>query len=128
MATTKLTKKAFIDALKSMTLLEINELVEGLKEEFGIDPTAVAVAGPAQASGPSAQAEEKDSFNVVLKDHGANKIAIIKIVRTVTGLGLAEAKTLVETAGAVIKEGLNKDDANKLLEELKANGATAELK
>ncbi len=125
---TKLTKKAFIDALKTMTLLEINELVEGLKEEFGIDPTAVAVAGPAAGASTGAAAEEKDSFNVVLKEHGPNKIAIIKIARTVTGLGLAEAKALVETAGAVLKEGLNKEEANKLLEELKANGATAELK
>lgn len=122
----KLTKDAFVKALKEMTLVEINDLVEGLKEEFGIDPTAVAVAGPAQAG--AAQAEEKTSFNVVLKETGANKIAVIKVVRGATGLGLAEAKTLAETAGATIKEGLSKEDATKLAEEFKAAGAVVELK
>lgn len=122
----KLTKKEFIDALKEMSLVEINELVEGLKEEFGIDPTAVAVAGP--AAGAGAAAEEKTSFDIILKDFGSNKIAIIKIVRTLTGLGLAEAKTLVETAGATLKTGVAKDEAEKVKKELEEAGAKVELK
>lgn len=120
----KLTKEAFVEALKEMTLLEINELVEGLKEEFGIDPTAVAAAGP--AAGAEA-AEEKSEFDVILKDFGAKKIAVIKVVREATGLGLADAKTLTETADAVIKEALDKDAAEELKGKLEEAGATVEL-
>jgi large subunit ribosomal protein L7/L12 len=122
----KLTKQAFVDALKEMSLLEIKELVEGLKEEFGIDPTAVAAA-PAAGAGAEA-AEEKTDFDVILKTFGSNKIAVIKVVRTATGLGLAEAKTLSETADAVIKQGLKKEDADALKAELEEAGATVELK
>src|SRR5690606_10188200 len=106
----KLTKQAFVEALKEMTLLEIKELVDGLKEEFGIDPTAVAAAGPAAVEAVA----EKTEFDVVLKNFGANKIAVIKVVREATGLGLAEAKTLTETADAKIKESLSKEDAEAL--------------
>jgi len=123
----KLTKKAFVDALKEMTLLEIKELVDGLKEEFGIDPTAVAVAGPA-AGAAAPEAEEKTDFNVVLKTFGANKIAVIKVIREVTGLGLAEAKTMAETADAVVKENAKKDDAEAIKNKLVEAGATVELK
>lgn len=122
----KLTKAAFIEALKEMSLLEIKELVDGLKEEFGIDPTAVAAA-PAGGAGEAA-AEEKTDFDVILKSFGGNKIAVIKVVRTATGLGLADAKTLTETADAVIKEGLKKEDADALKAELEEAGATVELK
>ena len=122
----KLTKQAFVDALKEMSLLEIKELVEGLKEEFGIDPTAVSAA-PAAGAGAEA-AEEKTDFDVILKTFGSNKIAVIKVVRTATGLGLAEAKTLSETADAVIKQGLKKEDADALKAELEEAGATVELK
>ncbi|MGA0351581.1 MAG: 50S ribosomal protein L7/L12 [Acholeplasmataceae bacterium] len=122
----KLTKAAFIEALKEMSLLEIKELVDGLKEEFGIDPTAVAAA-PAGGAGEAA-AEEKTDFDVVLKTFGTNKIAVIKVVRGATGLGLADAKTLTETADAVIKEGLKKEDAEALKAELEEAGATVELK
>jgi large subunit ribosomal protein L7/L12 len=121
----KLTKAAFIDALKEMSLLEIKALVDGLKEEFGIDPTAVSAA---PASGAAVVAEEKTDFNVVLKSFGANKIAVIKVVRTATGLGLAEAKTLTETVDGVVKEGIKKEDAEALKAELEAAGATVELK
>ncbi|VEU80196.1 50S ribosomal protein L7/L12 [Haploplasma axanthum] len=120
----KLTKEAFVEALKEMTLLEIKELVDGLKEEFGIDPTAVAAAGPAAAE----VVEEKTEFNVVLKTFGANKIAVIKVVREATGLGLADAKTLAETADAVVKENLNKEAAEALKAKLEEAGATVELK
>ncbi|MDY0277212.1 MAG: 50S ribosomal protein L7/L12 [Acholeplasma sp.] len=121
----KLTKDAFVAALKEMTLLEIKDLVDGLKEEFGIDPTAVAAAGPAVAA---EAAEEKTEFNVVLKTFGTNKIAVIKVVREATGLGLADAKTLAETPDAVVKEALNKAAADELKAKLEEAGATVELK
>lgn len=121
----KLTKAAFIDALKEMSLLEIKALVDGLKEEFGIDPTAVSAA---PAAGAAAVAEEQTEFNVILKSFGTNKIAVIKVVRTATGLGLAEAKVLTETADGVVKEGIKKEDAEALKAELEAAGATVELK
>jgi large subunit ribosomal protein L7/L12 len=122
----KLTKAAFIEALKEMTLLEIKELVNGLKEEFGIDPTAVAAAPAAGAA--AAVVEEKTEFNVILKTFGANKIAVIKVVRELTGLGLADAKTLTETADAVIKEKIKKDEAEAIKQKLQDAGATVEVK
>jgi len=121
----KLTKAAFIEALKEMTLLEIKELVDGLKEEFGIDPTAVAAAPAAAAA---AVEEEKTEFNVILKTFGANKIAVIKVVREATGLGLADAKALTETPDALIKENIKKEDAEALKQSLQDAGATVEIK
>ncbi|MGI6787501.1 MAG: 50S ribosomal protein L7/L12 [Acholeplasmataceae bacterium] len=121
----KLTKEQFVEALKEMTLLEIKELVDGLKEEFGIDPTAVAVAGPAAAV---EEVEEKTEFDVVLKNFGANKIAVIKVVREITGLGLADAKKVTETPDSVLKEKIRKDDAQAIKEQLEAAGATVEIK
>jgi len=121
----KLTKAAFVEALKEMTLLEIKDLVDGLKEEFGIDPTAVSAAPTAAAA---VVEEEKTEFNVILKTYGANKIAVIKVVREVTGLGLADAKTLTETADAVIKEKIKKEDAEALKTALQDAGATVEIK
>jgi len=120
----KLTKEAFVEALKEMTLLEIKELVDGLKEEFGIDPTAVAAA----AAPVAAAAEEKTEFDVILKTFGTNKIAVIKIVREATGLGLADAKKLTETADALIKEKVSKEDAEALKTKLQDAGATVEVK
>lgn len=122
----KLTKAAFIEALKEMTLLEIKDLVDGLKEEFGIDPTAVAAAPAAGAA--AAAVEEKTEFNVILKTFGANKIAVIKVVRELTGLGLADAKTLTETADAVIKEKIKKEEAEAVKQQLQDAGATVEIK
>ncbi|MBN2268233.1 MAG: 50S ribosomal protein L7/L12 [Acholeplasmataceae bacterium] len=121
----KLTKAAFIEALKEMTLLEIKDLVDGLKEEFGIDPSAVSAAPAAAAA---AVEEEKTEFNVILKTFGANKIAVIKVVRAVTGLGLAEAKTLTETPDALIKENVKKEEAETLKTALQDAGATVEIK
>lgn len=121
----KLTKAAFIEALKEMTLLEIKDLVDGLKEEFGIDPTAVAAAPAASAA---AAVEEQTEFNVILKTFGANKIAVIKVVRELTGLGLADAKTLTETADAVIKEKIKKEEAEAIKQQLQDAGATVEIK
>jgi large subunit ribosomal protein L7/L12 len=121
----KLTKQAFIEALKEMTLLEIKDLVDGLKEEFGIDPTAVSAAPAASAV---VEVEEKTEFDVILKTFGANKIAVIKVVREVTGLGLADAKTLTETPNAVVKEKVKKVDAEALKTALQDAGATVEIK
>ena len=106
-----------IEEVKAMTVLELNDLVKALEEEFGV--SAAVAAAPA--------AEEKTEFDVVLKDIGPNKIAIIKVVREATGLGLADAKKAVESMG-VIKENAPKADAEELVAKLKENGATAELK
>ena len=118
-----------IEEVKAMTVLELNELVKALEAEFGVSAAAPvaagAVAGAAAEAAPAA--EEKTEFDVVLKDIGPNKIAIIKVVREATGLGLADAKKAVEAMG-VIKENAPKADAEALVAKLKENGATAELK
>ena len=115
-----------IEEVKAMTVLELNELVKALEAEFGVS-AAVAAAPAAGAAEAAPAAEEKTEFDVVLKDIGANKIAIIKVVREATGLGLADAKKAVESMG-VIKEAMPKADADALVAKLKDNGATAELK
>ena len=117
-----------IEEVKAMTVLELNELVKALEAEFGVSAAVAAapVAGGAAAEAAPAE-EEKTEFDVVLKDIGANKIAIIKVVREATGLGLADAKKAVESMG-VIKEAMPKADAEALVAKLKENGATAELK
>ena len=117
-------KEKIIEALKSMSILEINELVKALEEEFGV--SAVAVAAPAPG-GAAAEEEEKSDFNVVLKEIGQEKIKVIKAVREATGLGLKEAKELVDSAPATIKEGVLPDEANALKEALEAVGAVVEL-
>lgn len=120
--------KKLIEEIKGLTLLETSELVKALEEEFGVSaaaPVAVAAATAAGAA-PAAAAEEKTEFNVVLKDAGAKKIDVIKVVRAFTGLGLVEAKTAVEKGG-VLKENVAKEDAEKILADLKAAGATAVL-
>ncbi len=116
----------FLEEIKSMTVLELNELVKALEEEFGVSaaaPVAVAAA-PAAAAAPAE--EEKTEFNVVLKEMGGNKIAVIKAVREITGLGLAEAKALAEKGG-VIKEAVAKDEAEKMVAKFKEAGATAAM-
>ena len=118
----------FIEDVKAMSVLELNELVKALEAEFGVSAAApVAAAGAAGAAEAAPAAEEKTEFDVVLKDIGANKIAIIKVVREVTGLGLADAKKAVEAMG-VIKDNMPKADAEAFVAKLKENGATAELK
>jgi ribosomal protein L7/L12 len=117
-----------IEEVKAMSVLELNELVKALEAEFGVSAAApVAAAGAAGAAEAAPAAEEKTEFDVVLKDIGPNKIAIIKVVREATGLGLADAKKAVEAMG-VIKENVPKADADALVAKLKENGATAELK
>ncbi len=121
----KLTKEQFVEALKEMTILEIKELVDGLKEEFGIDPTAVSAA-PAAAG--AAEVEEKSTFDVIIKSFGDKKIGVIKVVRELTGLGLADAKNLTETPDGVIKENVNKEDAEAAKQALEEAGAVVEVK
>ena len=126
MASEKIT--AIIDEIKALTILELNDLVKAIEEEFGVSAAApVAAAGAAGAAEAAPAEEEKTEFDVVLKDIGPNKIAIIKVVREATGLGLADAKKAVESMG-VIKENAPKADAEALVAKLKENGATAELK
>ena len=121
----KLNKEDFISALKEMTILEIKELVDAMKEEFGVDPSAVAVAAP--GAGAAAVEEGPSKVNVVLTAAGANKIAVIKIVRDVTGLGLKEAKDIADNGGNV-KEGVDKAEAEQLKAQFEEAGATVELK
>ena len=117
-----------IEEVKAMSVLELNELVKALEAEFGVSAAApVAAAGAAGAAEAAPAAEEKTEFDVVLKEIGPNKIAIIKVVREATGLGLADAKKAVEAMG-VIKENVPKADADARVAKLKENGATAELK
>ena len=116
-----------IEEVKAMTVLELNELVKALEAEFGVSAAVAAAPAAAGAAEAAPAAEEKTEFNVVLKDIGPNKIAIIKVVREATGLGLADAKKAVEAMG-VIKENAPKADAEELVAKLKENGATAELK
>ena len=122
--------KKFIEEIKGMTVLELNELVKALEEEFGVSaaaPVAVAAAPVAGGAAPAAAAaEEKTEFNVVLKDAGEKKIDVIKVVRAFSGLGLVEAKQAVEKGG-VLKENVAKEEAEKIVADLKAAGATAVL-
>jgi large subunit ribosomal protein L7/L12 len=121
--------KSFAEQLVSLTVKEVNELAKILKEEYGIEPAAaaVAVAGPAAAGGAAAAAEEKTSFNVILKAAGANKLNVVKIVKDLTGLGLKEAKDLVDGAPKPVKEGVSKADAEGLVAKLKEAGAEVEI-
>ncbi|APW41523.1 50S ribosomal protein L7/L12 [Rhodoferax saidenbachensis] len=119
-------KDAFLTALDSMTVMELNDLVKAIEEKFGV--SAAAMAGPAAAGPAAAAAEEKTEFNVVLTDAGANKVSVIKAVREITGLGLKEAKDLVDGAPKAVKEGIAKADAEAALKKLVEAGAKAELK
>jgi large subunit ribosomal protein L7/L12 len=118
---------AIVDQLSSLTVMEAAELVKALETKWGVSAAAVAVAaGPAAAA--AAPVEEKTEFTVVLANGGANKINVIKEIRAITGLGLKEAKDLVEGAPKTVKEGVNKDDAKKMKDQLTAAGATVEIK
>ena len=122
--------KAIAEELVNLTVKEVNELAQVLKDEYGIEPAAAAVAvaaAPAAGEGAAA-AEEKDSFDVVLAEIGANKLAVVKAVKEACGLGLKDAKDLVDGAPATIKEGLTKDEAENLKKTIEAAGAEVELK
>lgn len=121
----KLTKESFIESLKEMSLLEIKELVDAMKEEFGVDPSAVAVAAP--VAGGASEGEGSSTVSVVIADGGAAKVGVIKVVREITGLGLKESKDIVDNNG-VVKENISKDEANEIKAKLEEAGATVEFK
>jgi large subunit ribosomal protein L7/L12 len=122
----KINKEEFIAGLKEMTILEIKELVDAMKEEFGIDPTAVAVAAP--GAGAAAEAAAPTEVSVILENAGATKIAVIKVVREITGLGLKEAKDLVDGAPKAIKENIKPEEAKEIADKLTEQGATVSIK
>ena len=123
MASEKIT--ALVEQVKELTVLELSELVHTLEEVFGVSAAAAAVAAPAAAA---VEVEEKTEFDVILKNAGASKLNVIKVVRAATGLGLKEAKELVDNAPKTLKEAISKEDAEKLAAELKEAGAEAEIK
>ena len=117
-----------LEIVKGLTILELADLVKALEEEFGVSAAPVAAAPVAGAGAAAPAAEEKTEFDVVLKAAGANKLAVIKVAREITGLGLKEAKDLVESAPKTIKEAVSKEEADKIAEQLKAAGAEVEIK
>ena len=122
----KLTAAELIEALKELSVLELNELVQACEAEFGVSAAAGVVV--AAAAGPVEEVEEKTEFDVVLKSFGAKKLDVIKVIREITGLGLKEAKDLVESAPKTIKEGVSKEDAEALKAKIAATGAEVEVK
>ena len=124
MASEKIT--ALVEQVKELTVLELSELVHTLEEVFGVSAAAAAVAAP--AAGAAEPVEEKTEFDVILKDAGASKLNVIKVVRAVTGLGLKDAKDLVDNCPKTLKEAVSKEDAEKMVAELKEAGADAEMK
>lgn len=123
-----LSKEEILDAIASMSVLEVSELIKMMEEKFGVSAAAAAVAVAAPAAGGAAAAEEKTEFDVVLQEIGANKVQVIKAVRELTGLGLKEAKDLVDGAPKTVKEGLAKAEAEEAKKKLEAAGAKVELK
>ena len=125
-----MTHEEIIAAVESMTVLELADLVKAMEEKFGVSAAATAVvAGPVAGGAAAAAEEEKTEFDVILKDPGAEKIKVIKVVRElVSGLGLKEAKEMVESAPKTVKEGVSKEEAEKIAEQFKAVGATVEIK
>ena len=125
----QITKEQIIEAIKNMTVMELVELINAIKEEFGVSdmPVVAAAAVPGAAAG-AAQEEEKTEFDVILKSPGAQKIKVIKVVREITGLGLKEAKALVDSAPKAVKEGVSKEEAEEIAKKLKEVGAEVEIK
>lgn len=117
---------ALIEEVKALTVIELSELVHALEETFGVSAAAAAVAAP--AAGGAAEAEEKTEFDVILKDVGASKLNVIKVIRAATGLGLKEAKEIADNCPKTLKEAISKEDAEKLAAELKEAGAEVEIK
>jgi large subunit ribosomal protein L7/L12 len=120
--------KAFAEQLVNLTVKEVNELAKILKDEYGIEPAAAAVAVAAGPAAAAPEAEEKSTFDVILKSAGQAKLAVVKLVKELTSLGLKEAKELVDAAPKAIKEGVSKDEANALMNQLKEAGAEVEIK
>jgi large subunit ribosomal protein L7/L12 len=131
MAATKISTEDWIEELKGISVLELSERIKALEEEFGVSATAVAAAAPAAAGAPAGDGggeEESSTVDVVLTEVGGQKVPVIKVVRSATGLGLKEAKALVDEAPKAIKEGVERDEADKIKAELEEAGATVELK
>lgn len=121
--------QGILDQIKTFTILQVNELVEGLEDEFGVSAAMPMMAGPAAGvAGADAEAEEKTDFDAVLTSYGENKIKVIKVVRELTGLGLKEAKDLVESAPKALKEGVQKDEADKVKAAIEEVGGVVEIK
>jgi large subunit ribosomal protein L7/L12 len=121
-------KSEILDTISNMSVMEVVELIEAMEEKFHVSAAAVAVAAPAAAAGASAAVEEKTEFDVVLTSFGENKVGVIKVIRTLTGLGLKEAKDLVEAAPSTVKEALSKADAADIKKQLEEAGASVEVK
>ncbi|MCF1184406.1 50S ribosomal protein L7/L12 [Marichromatium gracile] len=121
-------KDEILEAIGNMTVLEVVELIEAMEEKFGVTAAAAVAAAPAAAGGEAAAAEEKTEFDVVLASFGSNKVAVIKAVRGITGLGLKEAKEAVEGAPTTLKEGVSKDEAEEAKKQLEEAGASVEIK
>jgi large subunit ribosomal protein L7/L12 len=121
-------KNEILETISNMSVMEIVELIEAMEEKFNVSAAAATVAVAAPAAGAGAAAEEQTEFNVVMTSFGANKVGVIKVIRTVTGLGLKEAKDLVEAAPSTVKEGVSKDEAASIKKELEEAGATIEVK
>ena len=128
MANTTLSKDEILDAIGGMSVIELTELIEAFKTKFNVTIAAVAAGAPAGGGGGAAAAEEKTEFDVVLKDAGAKKIQVIKVVRELTGLGLKEAKDMVDGAPQTLKTGVSKADADAIKAKLEAEGAVVEIK
>ena len=131
MAATKVSTEEWIEELKGISVLELSERIKALEEEFGVSATAVAAAAPAAAGAPAAEgaaAEESATVDIVLTEVGGQKVPVIKVVRSATGLGLKEAKALVDAAPGPVKEGVEREEAEKIKAELEEAGATVELK
>jgi len=121
-------KDDILEAIASMSVMEVVDLISAMEEKFGVTAAAAVAAAPAAAGGAAEVAEEKSEFDVHMTSFGSNKVSVIKAVRAITGLGLGEAKALVEGAPANVKEGVAKDEAEKIKKELEETGATVELK
>jgi large subunit ribosomal protein L7/L12 len=128
MANTTLSKDEILDAIGAMSVIELSELIEQFKTKFNVTIAAVAAGGGGGAAAPAAAAEEQTEFTVVLKEAGAKKIQVIKVVREITGLGLKEAKDMVDGAPKTVKENVSKDEAAQLKAKLEAEGAVVEVK
>lgn len=123
-----MSKEDILEAVGAMSVMELNDLVKAFEEKFGVSAAAMAVAGPAGAAAGAAAAEEQTEFTIVLADFGANKVGVIKAVREITGLGLKEAKDMVDSAPKPIKEGVSKADADEAKKKLEDAGAKVEIK
>ncbi|CEG58182.1 50S ribosomal protein L7/L12 [Legionella fallonii] len=121
-------KDEILETISNMSVMEVVELIEAMEEKFNVSAAAAAVAVAAPAAGGAAVAEEQTEFNVIMTSFGSNKVGVIKVIRTITGLGLKEAKDLVEGAPSTVKEGISKDEAATIKKELEEAGATVEVK